>query len=183
MMSWSHAPIFFLGLQPKKIFISIIRGTFLAIFFTKPMFDPEDDRFRSWKCQGLESTQKSRLMTWGSEQAPGHRKGSKIIFSLCVGVLALTKIPKKHFWPSRQSIQALKTKLFWIYAKNWLNNMGVRTGLPPQQGVQKWVLTSLGGGGPIQRKTKCTKKWKKMGEMLANDVLIKRPHLFFGSVA
>ncbi len=158
MMSWSHAPILFLGLQPKKIFIGIVRGTFLAIFIAKPLFDPEDDRFRSWKCHGLESTQKTGLMTWGSEGAPGHRKGSKIIFSLYVGVLTLTKIPKNHFWPSRRLIQVLKTKLFQIYAKNWLNNMGVRTGLQPQQGVQKSDLPSKGGGGGLSEKKNAPKK-------------------------
>ena len=183
MMSWSKAPIFFFGLEPKKNFISVLKGTFLATFITKPLFDPEDDRFRSWKCQGLESSQKTGLMTWGSELAPGHRKGSKTIFSLCGGGLPLKKIPQKHFWPWRRSIQVLKTKLFWIYAKNWPNDMGVRTGPRPRQGVQKQDLPSVGGGVHLGQKQKCTKNEKKMDETIANDFLIKSPHFVFGSWA
>ena len=170
MMSWSKAPIFFFGLEPKKIFISVLKGTFLATFITKPLFDPEDDRFRSWKCQGLESSQKTGLMTWGSELAPGHRKGSKTIFSLCGGGLPLKKIPQKHFWPWRRSIQVLKTKLFWIYAKNWPNDMGVRTGPGPQQGVQKQDLPSVGGGSTWAKNKnapKMKKKWMKQLQIVS----------------
>jgi hypothetical protein len=45
------------------------------------------------------------------------------------------------------TLELISINLFLIYAKNWLNNMGVRTGLLPQQGVQKWDLHSMGGGG------------------------------------
>jgi hypothetical protein len=46
---------------------------------TKTTFDPENNRFRSWKQNFSESTRKTGLTTswWGSDQACRHGKGSK----------------------------------------------------------------------------------------------------------
>ena len=145
-MPWARSLLFFLISMPKKSFINITRGTFLAIFLTKPIFDPEDDWFRSWKQTFSESTQKTGLMTWGSKLACGHSKGSKNGFGPPWWGSGPWKSQKKHFWPWRRSIQLLKTNIFWLYTKNWLKNMGVRSGLQPQQGVPKQVLLYMGGG-------------------------------------
>jgi hypothetical protein len=47
LVALSKVPALFLTSMAKKRFINVYRGTFLAIFTTKPIFDPEDDRFSS----------------------------------------------------------------------------------------------------------------------------------------
>ena len=123
-------------------------------FPTKLVFDPEDGRFRIWKQTFSESTQKTGLMTWGSKLACGHSKGSKKRLSPSMRGSGPRKSQKKHFWPWRWWIQLLKTNIFWIYTKNWLKNMGVRSGLRPLQGVQKQGLPSMGGGADPQESKK-----------------------------
>ena len=51
-------------------------------------------------------------------------------------------------------VSALANTHFCIYAKNWLNDMGVKTGLRPLQGVKKQVLPYLGRGGGGHEKVK-----------------------------
>ena len=62
-----------------------------------------------------------------------------------IGTFLDTFFYKTEFWPWRWPIQPLKTNIFRIYRKNWLSNMGVKTGLWPQQGVQKMVFPLPGG--------------------------------------
>jgi hypothetical protein len=42
---------------------------------------------------------------------------------------------KCRFWQWRRPIEVLQTDFYWLYAKRWLRDMGVRFCARPQQGV------------------------------------------------
>ncbi len=100
-LPWARDLLWSLSFRPKKSLINVWRGTFLAIFSTKPIFDPEDDQFKSWKQTFSESMQKTGLMTWGSEQASNHSKGSKKGFFLLGGCGWPPRKSKITFGPSK----------------------------------------------------------------------------------
>ncbi len=85
----------------KKWFSPPCGGVLAHDKVTKPILDPEDGRFSSWKQTFFESTRKTGLTTWGSELARGHSKGSKNGFCPPVGGGEPWKV-KNDFWPWKQ---------------------------------------------------------------------------------
>ena len=112
LLPWAGSQLLFLTSMAKKRFINVYSGTFLAIFTAKPIFDPEDDRFSSWKQTFSESTQKTGLMTWGSKLACGHSKGSKKRLSPSMGGSGPWKSQKKTLLTLKMIDSALENKHF-----------------------------------------------------------------------
>ncbi len=73
------------------------------------------------------------------------------------GGLPLKRSPKSTFDAENDRFKSLEQN-----EKNWLNNMGVRSGLRPRQGVHYGIYRDpIRGWGPILQKTLAHQKMKK----------------------